>query len=66
MRAGAVLTRVHFIHGHLSGSQLTALAEMLQALARNWYPELAGLLDHRNEELTGVTPPMDAGSELPR
>ncbi|MEU4113334.1 hypothetical protein AB0F71_02385 [Kitasatospora sp. NPDC028055] len=37
--------------------QLVALAEMLQAVHRGYYPELAPLLDDRARELTGVTPP---------
>ncbi|MFE9801470.1 hypothetical protein ACFYP6_21830 [Streptomyces goshikiensis] len=34
-----------------------ALAEMLQAVGRGWYEELAPHLRQRAEELTGVTPP---------
>ncbi|MER7668158.1 hypothetical protein ABTY61_06790 [Kitasatospora sp. NPDC096128] len=37
--------------------QLIALAEMLQAVDRGYYPELAPLLADRARELTGVTPP---------
>ncbi|MFJ6621515.1 phosphotransferase [Kitasatospora sp. NPDC091335] len=44
--------------------ELTALAEMLQAVARGWYPELAPLLADRARELTGVAPPQKAASEL--
>nr|WNW40606.1 hypothetical protein RKE32_25410 [Streptomyces sp. Li-HN-5-13] len=44
--------------------ELSALAEMLQAVARGWYPELGGPLAKRAQELTGVTPPIDAGAEL--
>ncbi|WP_033825818.1 MULTISPECIES: hypothetical protein [unclassified Kitasatospora] len=43
--------------------QLIAIAEMLQAVDRGYYPELAPLLADRARELTGVTPPQgtDAG-----
>ncbi|MEE1786962.1 hypothetical protein PUR71_29255 [Streptomyces sp. SP17BM10] len=44
--------------------ELTALAEMLQAVARGWYPLLAGPLADRARELTGVTPPQDAAPEV--
>ncbi len=37
--------------------QLIALAEMLQAVDRGYYPELAPLLADRARELTGVVPP---------
>ncbi|MFI9273932.1 hypothetical protein ACIGXM_24975 [Kitasatospora sp. NPDC052896] len=37
--------------------QLIALAEMLQAVDRGFYPELALLLTDRARELTGVAPP---------
>ncbi|MCX4752505.1 hypothetical protein [Kitasatospora purpeofusca] len=43
--------------------QLIAIAEMLQAVDRGYYPELAPLLADQARELTGVTPPQgtDAG-----
>ncbi|MFJ7275484.1 hypothetical protein [Kitasatospora sp. NPDC098663] len=44
--------------------ELTAIAEMLQAVARGWYPELAVPLADRARELTGVPPPGDAAPEL--
>ncbi|WP_232794847.1 aminoglycoside phosphotransferase family protein [Kitasatospora sp. NRRL B-11411] len=44
--------------------ELSALAEMLQAVARGWYPELAAPLARRAHELTGVMPPVGARSEL--
>ncbi|MFE9608066.1 hypothetical protein [Streptomyces sp. NPDC006012] len=37
--------------------ELVALAEMLQAVGRGWYPELAPLLADRAHQLTGVHPP---------
>ncbi|MFB6603597.1 hypothetical protein ACFCXR_21990 [Streptomyces noursei] len=37
--------------------ELIALAEMLQAVGRGWYPELAPLLAERAAHLTGVRPP---------
>ena len=37
--------------------ELVALAEMLQAVGRGWYPELAPLLAYRAQELTGIVPP---------
>ncbi|MFI5619622.1 hypothetical protein [Streptomyces sp. NPDC051567] len=40
--------------------ELIALAEMLQAVGRGWYVELAPLLRHRAEELTGAHPPVSA------
>jgi hypothetical protein len=40
----------------LIGEQV-ALAEMLQAVGRGWYAELAPFLRRRAEELTGVRPP---------
>ncbi|GFN06676.1 hypothetical protein Smic_52320 [Streptomyces microflavus] len=53
--------RVEFAHildtpsGRI-GEQI-ALAEMLQAVGRGWYTELASLLRRRAENLTGVHPP---------
>ncbi|GAA2255067.1 hypothetical protein GCM10010430_43540 [Kitasatospora cystarginea] len=44
--------------------ELAALAEMLQAVARGWYPELAPLLADRARELTGVEPPVLAAAEF--
>lgn len=44
--------------------ELAALAEMLQAVARGWYPELAPRLLDRAESLTGVRPPVPAHSEV--
>lgn len=44
--------------------ELAALAEMLQAVARGWYAELAPLLADRAVELTGVRPPVSANSVL--
>ncbi|MEV8095275.1 hypothetical protein [Kitasatospora sp. NPDC085879] len=44
--------------------ELAALAEMLQAVARGWYPELAPLLAVRARELTGIQPPAPAHSEV--
>ncbi|WP_246204240.1 hypothetical protein [Streptomyces tailanensis] len=41
------------------GEQI-ALAEMLQAVGRGWYSELAPLLRRRAEQLTGVRPPTSA------
>ncbi|MFD7588336.1 hypothetical protein ACFV84_23225 [Kitasatospora sp. NPDC059811] len=46
--------------------ELAAIAEMLQAVARGWYPELAAPLADRARELTGVTPPQGAAPELVR
>ncbi|MET8626575.1 hypothetical protein ABZW30_22930 [Kitasatospora sp. NPDC004669] len=46
--------------------ELAAIAEMLQAVARGWYPELAAPLAGRAQELTGVTPPQGAAPELCR
>lgn len=54
--------RVEFAHaldtpaGRI-GEQI-ALAEMLQAVGRGWYTELAPLLRRRAESLTGVRPPV--------
>ncbi|WP_428318968.1 hypothetical protein [Kitasatospora sp. LaBMicrA B282] len=45
--------------------ELIALAEMLQAVARGYYPELAPLLVARSAELTGVEPPVPVSSEIP-
>lgn len=45
--------------------ELIALAEMLQAVARGYYPELAHLLVARAAELTGVQPPIPVSSEIP-
>lgn len=53
--------RVEFAHvldtpaGRI-GEQI-ALAEMLQAVGRGWYVELAPLLRQRAEQLTGVRSP---------
>ncbi|MBT2404344.1 MULTISPECIES: hypothetical protein [unclassified Streptomyces] len=44
--------------------ELTALAEMLQAVARGWYPDLAPGLLARAESLTGVRPPVPLHSEV--
>ncbi|MFF0295473.1 hypothetical protein ACFYST_05670 [Kitasatospora sp. NPDC004614] len=44
--------------------ELAALAEMLQAVARGWYPELAPHLGARATELTGVKPPAPITSEI--
>nr|WP_241518576.1 hypothetical protein [Streptomyces sp. CB03238] len=63
LRVPAVADRIRaeFAHvldtpaGHI-GEQI-ALAEMLQAVGRGWYTELAPLLRKRAEELTGVRPP---------
>ncbi|MQS13040.1 hypothetical protein F7Q99_12270 [Streptomyces kaniharaensis] len=44
--------------------ELVALAEMLQAVARGWYPELAPLLADRAADLTGVRPPTSANPLL--
>ncbi|MFJ9446446.1 hypothetical protein ACIRRH_31985 [Kitasatospora sp. NPDC101235] len=41
--------------------QLIALAEMLQAADRGYYPGLAPLLADQAEELTGIVPPRGAG-----
>ncbi|MCC9309331.1 hypothetical protein LN042_19970 [Kitasatospora sp. RB6PN24] len=45
--------------------ELAALAEMLQAVARGYYPELAHMLVARAAELTGVQPPIPVSSEIP-
>ncbi len=45
--------------------ELVALAEMLQAVSRGFYPELAPLLAARAAELTGVRPPAPVSSEIP-
>ncbi|WP_307835411.1 aldo/keto reductase [Streptomyces adelaidensis] len=45
------------------GEQI-ALAEMLQAVGRGWYTELAPLLRRRAEELTGVRPPSPVHSDV--
>ncbi|WP_344553957.1 hypothetical protein [Kitasatospora saccharophila] len=45
--------------------ELVALAEMLQAVARGYYPELAPLLVARAAELTGIRPPEPSSSEIP-
>lgn len=44
--------------------ELIALAEMLQAVRRGYYPELAPLLAARAAELTGVQPPVPDSSEI--
>ncbi|MCX5611179.1 hypothetical protein OHB39_27010 [Streptomyces sp. NBC_00047] len=44
--------------------ELVALAEMLQAVARGWYPNLAPRLLARAESLTGVRPPVPVHSEV--
>ncbi|RYJ29422.1 hypothetical protein CU044_1891 [Streptomyces sp. L-9-10] len=44
--------------------ELAALAEMLQAVARGWYPDLAPHLVARAEALTGVRPPVPVHSEV--
>ncbi|MGW0365678.1 hypothetical protein [Streptomyces sp. NPDC002990] len=44
--------------------KLAALAEMLQAVARGWYPDLAPLLLARAESLTRVRPPVPVRSEV--
>ncbi|MER5635221.1 hypothetical protein [Streptomyces nitrosporeus] len=44
--------------------ELAALAEMLQAVARGWYPGLAPHLMARAEALTGVRPPVPVHSEV--
>ncbi|WP_370103502.1 hypothetical protein [Streptacidiphilus sp. MAP12-20] len=45
--------------------ELVALAEMLQAVQRGYYPELAPLLAARATKLTGVRPPVPISSEIP-
>jgi hypothetical protein len=44
--------------------ELAALAEMLQAVARGWYPDLAPRLLARTESLTGVRPPVPLHPEV--
>ncbi|WP_327736832.1 hypothetical protein OG749_26750 [Streptomyces nojiriensis] len=44
--------------------ELSALAELLQAVARGFYPELAPHLLDRAEELSGVRPPVSAPAEV--
>ncbi|MCX4540382.1 hypothetical protein [Streptomyces sp. NBC_01565] len=44
--------------------ELAALAEMLQAVARGWYPDLTPRLLARAESLTGVRPPVPVHSEV--
>ncbi|MBD0737143.1 hypothetical protein [Streptomyces sp. CBMA29] len=44
--------------------ELAALAEMLQAVARGWYPDLAPQLLARAEALTGIRPPTPQRSEV--
>ncbi|MFG2886902.1 hypothetical protein ACGFYV_32200 [Streptomyces sp. NPDC048297] len=44
--------------------ELAALAEMLQAVARGWYLDLAPRLLAQAEALTGVRPPVPAHSEV--
>ncbi|MFJ5718451.1 hypothetical protein [Streptomyces sp. NPDC093149] len=44
--------------------ELAALAEMLQAVTRGFYTELAPHLLARAEELTGVRPPVAAAAEV--
>ncbi|MCG6496910.1 hypothetical protein [Kitasatospora sp. A2-31] len=46
--------------------QLIAIAEMLQAVDRGYYPELAPLLADRARELTGVIPPQGTDAGLVR
>ncbi|WP_457033124.1 hypothetical protein [Kitasatospora sp. P5_F3] len=46
--------------------ELVALAEMLQAVARGWYPELASLLANHAADLTGIQPPTSASPVLAR
>ncbi|WP_404868465.1 hypothetical protein ACI1MP_10375 [Kitasatospora griseola] len=46
--------------------QLIAIAEMLQAVDRGHYPELAPLLADRARELTGVAPPRGTDADLVR
>ncbi|GAB3172523.1 hypothetical protein [Streptomyces incanus] len=48
--------------GRIGG--LAALAEMLQAVARGWYPDLAPRLVARAEALTGVRQPVPLHSEV--
>lgn len=44
--------------------ELVALAEMLQAVARGWYPDLAPRLVTRAEALTGVRPSVPVRPEM--
>ncbi|MDA5282981.1 hypothetical protein [Streptomyces sp. Isolate_45] len=44
--------------------ELAAIAELLQAVARGFYPELAPHLLGRAEELAGVRPPVSAPAEV--
>jgi hypothetical protein len=44
--------------------ELAALAEMVQAVARGWYPDLAPHPVARAEALTGVRPPVPVHSEV--
>ncbi|MFG2599196.1 hypothetical protein [Streptomyces sp. NPDC048462] len=70
LRVPLVATRIRSQFAHVLDSpagrigELAALAEMLQAVARGFYPELAPLLLSRAEELTGVRPPVSAPAEV--
>ncbi|WP_437010233.1 hypothetical protein [Streptomyces sp. enrichment culture] len=63
LRVPAVADRVRTEFAHVLDTpagrigELIALAEMLQAVGRGWYVELAPLLSRRAEELTGARPP---------
>ncbi|MDH6145396.1 hypothetical protein P3T35_007451 [Kitasatospora sp. GP30] len=65
--AGRIRTEFADVLGSPAGriGERAALAEMLQAVARGYYPELAPLLAARAAELTGVQPPVPASSEIP-
>ncbi|MEV7925411.1 hypothetical protein [Kitasatospora sp. NPDC088779] len=62
-----VADRVHAEFADILGTpagrlgQLVAIAEMLQAVDRGYYPELAPLLINQARELTGVTLPQGSG-----
>ena len=63
LRVPAIAARIRAEFAHVLGTpagrtgELVALAELLQAVARGWYPELAPHLADRAHELTGVRPP---------
>jgi len=72
LRVPAVAARIRAEYAHVLDTptgrtgELVALAEMLQAVARGWYPELAPHLAARAHELTGTRPPEPRNAELAR
>ncbi|MFZ3499053.1 hypothetical protein ACODT5_38550 [Streptomyces sp. 5.8] len=70
LRVPLVATRIRSHFANVLGTpagrigELAALAEILQAVARGFYPKLAPLLLDRAEELTGIRPPATAPAEI--